>query len=442
MHSPNFLARSRHAARRRRDGRDRRPAPGARRSVVRAWRRGRPPAVPGPAPHRRDRGRGRGTALRRRRRGRGGRPRGGPPAQLPARDPARDRPAGTGLRTARTPTPRTPPPGPRWTPWSRPGSCVRDAAATYTVYAAPAADGSGGTQVGIVGLASVAAVPGGRRPHPRAHPARQARGPSPPHRGGRRARRAGPAARGAGRRGGPGARRRHRPPARPRRRRGRWTAARSGCGSSAPGRATGRTSRALEAAFAAMPDLYVADGHHRSEAAALVWDGQGRPAGGPGEAPAGWFPALVIPADRACVLPYDRLVADLGGRTARGLLGALAAQLGRHRVGGAGAPGPPRRGRPVPAAAGLVPARRPAGRASRTTRRPSTGSTSRCCSARSSTRCSGSATRAPTRGSASSGAVPPAELAARSSTPAGTPARSRCTRRRRTTSWRSRAAAR
>lgn len=77
---------------------------------------------------------------------------------------------------------------------------------------------------------------------------------------------------------------------------------------------------ALEAAFAVMPALYVADGHHRSEAAALVWDGLGRPADHPSSA----FPALVIPADRACVLPYDRVVADLGPGGVDGLLAGLA----------------------------------------------------------------------------------------------------------------------
>ncbi|MFN0280809.1 MAG: DUF1015 domain-containing protein [Kineosporiaceae bacterium] len=81
--------------------------------------------------------------------------------------------------------------------------------------------------------------------------------------------------------------------------------------------------KALEAAFAAMAALYVADGHHRSEAAALVWEADGRPPG----ATRAVFPALVIPADRACVLPYDRLVHDLGGRTVEALLAGLAADF-------------------------------------------------------------------------------------------------------------------
>lgn len=87
---------------------------------------------------------------------------------------------------------------------------------------------------------------------------------------------------------------------------------------------------ALTAAFAAAPALYVADGHHRSEAAALVWDGLGRPA----DAPQAFFPALVIPADRACVLPYDRVVADLAGHDPRSLLAALAADFDVAPAGG------------------------------------------------------------------------------------------------------------
>jgi uncharacterized protein (DUF1015 family) len=86
----------------------------------------------------------------------------------------------------------------------------------------------------------------------------------------------------------------------------------------------------LEAAFAAMPALYVADGHHRSEAAALVWESRGSP----DDAAHAVFPALVIPADRACVLPYDRVVHDLGGRTGEGLVAALEDDFDVASAGG------------------------------------------------------------------------------------------------------------
>lgn len=204
------------------------------------------------------------------------------------------------------------------------GVLARDAGATYTVYAAPAADGSGGTQVGIVGLVSAAQYRAGVvRTHEHTRPDKledrrrhiETVGAhdepvlllAPPDAGVDRVLAAVTA----------------RPPDLDVQQAVDGGAFRLwvvGPGPDDAGHVT-----ALEAAFAAMPDLYVADGHHRSEAAALVWDGSGRPAGGPDDAPVGWFPALVIPADRACVLPYDRLVTDLGGRTAEGLLDALAA---------------------------------------------------------------------------------------------------------------------
>ncbi|NLE72556.1 MAG: DUF1015 domain-containing protein [Actinomycetales bacterium] len=95
---------------------------------------------------------------------------------------------------------------------------------------------------------------------------------------------------------------------------------------------------ALVAAFGEVPRLYVADGHHRSAAAARVAE-EGRH--GPG---AGEFPVVVFPADELTVLPYHRAVADLAGRTLAGLRDALAdafdvvpahdaPEPGRHQVG-------------------------------------------------------------------------------------------------------------
>lgn len=192
-----------------------------------------------------------------------------------------------------------------------------DDAPTYTVYAAPAADGSGGVQVGVVGLVSAAEYRAGVvRTHEHTRPDKLED------------------------------RRRHieavgghdepvlllaPPDAEVDRVLAEVTATPPDV--DVPDAVDGGSFRlwvvadaahvaALERAFAAMPDLYVADGHHRSEAAALVHDaraGDGDPAHG-----AHWFPALVIPADRACVLPYDRLVRDLGGHAAADVLALVA----------------------------------------------------------------------------------------------------------------------
>ncbi len=68
-------------------------------------------------------------------------------------------------------------------------------------------------------------------------------------------------------------------------------------------------------AFAAVPRVYVADGHHRSAAAARVHT--------QGAAGSDAFPVVVFPADELTVLPYNRVVADLDGLTADGLVAAL-----------------------------------------------------------------------------------------------------------------------
>ena len=74
-------------------------------------------------------------------------------------------------------------------------------------------------------------------------------------------------------------------------------------------------------AFRAIPVLYVADGHHRSASASRA---RAALAGKLGEVPADhpvrWFPATVFPDDQLRILPYNRLVKDLNGRTPEGFL--------------------------------------------------------------------------------------------------------------------------
>jgi uncharacterized protein (DUF1015 family) len=79
----------------------------------------------------------------------------------------------------------------------------------------------------------------------------------------------------------------------------------------------------LAAAFAALEALYVADGHHRSAAAVRLH--AARAALDPAEAgETGGFLAVVFPEAELTVLPYHRLVLDLGGLTAGELLERLA----------------------------------------------------------------------------------------------------------------------
>jgi len=85
---------------------------------------------------------------------------------------------------------------------------------------------------------------------------------------------------------------------------------------------------ALVGAFAAVEPLYVADGHHRS-AARLQRRRERREAGtlGPDD-PAHRFLAVAFPTDQVQILPYNRLVHDLGGRSPEAFLAAVGEATG------------------------------------------------------------------------------------------------------------------
>jgi uncharacterized protein (DUF1015 family) len=78
---------------------------------------------------------------------------------------------------------------------------------------------------------------------------------------------------------------------------------------------------ALVEAFGRVPAAYVADGHHRSASALRVAQARRRLGKGEHE----WFPAALVPAEQLQILPYNRLVTDLAGRTPD----AVRAELGR-----------------------------------------------------------------------------------------------------------------
>ena len=98
---------------------------------------------------------------------------------------------------------------------------------------------------------------------------------------------------------------------------------------------------ALVDAFARVPCAYVADGHHRSAGAQrAAAERRGRDPRGV-DAEHEWFPAVLCPADQLAILPYHRLVRDLGGLTAAEVL----ARLGRAgRLSPAAGAAPPRAG--------------------------------------------------------------------------------------------------
>ncbi|MGE0553271.1 MAG: DUF1015 domain-containing protein [Gemmatimonadales bacterium] len=79
-------------------------------------------------------------------------------------------------------------------------------------------------------------------------------------------------------------------------------------------------------AFRRIPEAYVADGHHRSASAwrAARELAASDPAAG-SDAEHNWFLAVLFPASQLQILPYNRVVADLGGRSAAAFRAELEA---------------------------------------------------------------------------------------------------------------------
>ena len=82
---------------------------------------------------------------------------------------------------------------------------------------------------------------------------------------------------------------------------------------------------AITKAFAAMPALYIADGHHRSAAAALV--GAEKAQQNPnhkGDEEYNYFMAVCFPANQLTIIDYNRVVKDLNGLTPDEFLAAVS----------------------------------------------------------------------------------------------------------------------
>ncbi len=80
--------------------------------------------------------------------------------------------------------------------------------------------------------------------------------------------------------------------------------------------------------FAKMPSLYIADGHHRSAAAALVGaEKQKQNPNHKGDEEYNYFMAVCFPASQLTILDYNRVVKDLNGKSADEFLKALEADF-------------------------------------------------------------------------------------------------------------------
>ncbi len=91
-------------------------------------------------------------------------------------------------------------------------------------------------------------------------------------------------------------------------------------------RAPADSARTLVDAFARIPALYIADGHHRAASAARARAALQTQVGG-GAADAETFIAVAFPHNQMQILPYNRTVKDLAGQTPDAFLEALRAKF-------------------------------------------------------------------------------------------------------------------
>ncbi len=95
-------------------------------------------------------------------------------------------------------------------------------------------------------------------------------------------------------------------------------------------RAAASDRDALVEAFAGIPELYIADGHHRAASAwrtrAALAAGRSPHAASPNAGSPDNFLAVTFPDNQVQILPYHRLVKDLHGKSADQLLAELQAR--------------------------------------------------------------------------------------------------------------------
>ena len=85
----------------------------------------------------------------------------------------------------------------------------------------------------------------------------------------------------------------------------------------------------IEMEFAKVPAFYIADGHHRSAAAARVFQSR------KGAGHSGQFLTVIFPHDRMQILPYNRVLKDLSGWTPEQLLEILGTVFAIDTTGAA-----------------------------------------------------------------------------------------------------------
>lgn len=87
---------------------------------------------------------------------------------------------------------------------------------------------------------------------------------------------------------------------------------------------------AIEAAFTTVPVMYIADGHHRSAAAARVCDAfrqQNHAHVANGAEDYNWFLSVIFPHDMMYIMDYNRVVKDFNGLSREAFMAAVAEQF-------------------------------------------------------------------------------------------------------------------
>ena len=91
----------------------------------------------------------------------------------------------------------------------------------------------------------------------------------------------------------------------------------------------------ITAIFSTIPAFYVADGHHRTAAAARV--GEEKKAGNPGhtgQEEYNWFMAVAFPESQLKIIDYNRVVKDLNGLSAEEFIKRLSEDFEVRELGG------------------------------------------------------------------------------------------------------------
>ena len=99
------------------------------------------------------------------------------------------------------------------------------------------------------------------------------------------------------------------------------------------------TANKLIELFKAVPNLYIADGHHRNASAAKV--GLKRRSEHPdytGEEEFNYYLAVIFPSDQLKIMDYNRVVKDLNGMTSEEFMNKLAEKFDIHEADGRAKP--------------------------------------------------------------------------------------------------------